>query len=150
MRERVSQRGFTMIELLITLGITTVGIIGLLALHRSVSTGNTGTAQGAEAQQIANATLEGLRAQRIGEMAQALTGSISTPPIDVAMSDAVGRNGQVFRRRCIVAQLSASASLWRVRVEVGWTEGGAAQGAEGGKYDHVLAVEVVRTIEEAL
>lgn len=150
MRTRKAEGGFTMIELLVTLSISTIGIIGLLALNNSVTKGNTGTGRSAEAQMIANATLETLRSQRIGEMSQTLTGSISTPPIDVAMSNATGRNGQVFRRRCIVSQLAASSSLWRVRVEVGWTEDGAAQGADGGKYDHLLAVEVVRTVEEAL
>jgi prepilin-type N-terminal cleavage/methylation domain-containing protein len=149
-RRTRGQRGFTLIELLVTLGITTIGLIGLLALHGSVSRGNSGTSRGAEAQQIATAALESLRAQRIGEMSQSLTGSISSPPIDATMPDVVGRNGLVFRRRCVVSQLAASSSLWRVRVEVSWTDEGATQGAEGGKYDHLIGIEVIRTIEEAL
>jgi hypothetical protein len=45
---------------------------------------------------------------------------------------------------------SAAASLWRIRVEVGWTDDGAAQGAQDGLLDHLIAVEVIRSVEEIL
>jgi prepilin-type N-terminal cleavage/methylation domain-containing protein len=146
-----SQRGFTLLELLLTLTVTTIGLIGLMALHLSIARGNDLSNRTAEASSIANATLEQLRAARINDMVCQLTTCGSLPPIDVTMSTVAGRAGMTFRRRGLVTQLNnASTSLWLVRVEVSWTEDNAAQGANGGVLDHTVAVEVVRTVEEAL
>lgn len=158
-----AEAGFTLLELLMTLGVTTVGLIGLLALHLSLVRGNDGASRAAEATQIGQAALESLRAARtVQDMAALLTGNAAdAPPLDVPWcrrdeSDAVeataiGRNGMTYRCRAIVVAPSAAApDLWRVRVEVGWTDDGAAQGAEGGVLDHLIAVEVLRTVEEAL
>ncbi len=147
---RRAQRGFTLLELLVTLTITTIGLIGLLGLHVSLSRGSTSAGQFAEATQVAASTLESLRSDRIADMATTLTGNpTATPPIDVTMSTVDGRAGMTYRRRVVVSALAASTSLWHVRVEVSWTEDGAAPGADA-TLDHMIAVEVVRTIEEAL
>ena len=154
--------GFTLLELLMTLGITTIGLVGLLSLHLSIVRGNDGASRAAEATQQGHATLESLRAARTArDMVELLTGNVGdTPTIDVPFcrrtngvveTTAIGRNGLTYRCRVVVVELtSASTSLWRIRVEVGWTDDGAAQGAQGGILDHLIAVEVVRTVEEVL
>lgn len=149
---RKSQRGFTLLELMLTLTVTTIGLIGLLSLHLSIARGNDSANRSAEGSQIANATLEQLRAAHIQDMMFQLTGNpLATPPIDLnPWNTVVGRGLQTFRRRVIVTQLAASTSLWLIRVEVGWTEDGAAQGANAGLLDHTVSVEVVRTVEEDL
>jgi len=149
---RPRQRGFTLLELLLTLTVTTIGLIGLLSLHLSIARGNDLANRSSEAASIGNATLEQLRAARIPDMVNQLTGNpASQPPIDVMIGTVVGRNGMTFRRHVVVTQLNnASTSLWLVHVEVGWTEDGAAQGANGGTLDHTVKSEVVRTVEEAL
>jgi len=38
--KRQSQRGFTLLELMLTLTVTTIGLIGLLSLHLSIARGN--------------------------------------------------------------------------------------------------------------
>jgi hypothetical protein len=38
----------------------------------------------------------------------------------------------------------------RIRVDTTWTEDGAAAGANGGQLDHRIALEVIRTVQEAL
>ena len=146
-----------------TLGVTTIGLIGLLSLHLSLVRGNDGASRAAEATQIANATLEALRAARtVQDMAALLTGSAAdAPPIDVPWcrrnetnaieATAIGRNGLTYRCRVVVVVPSAAVpGLWRIRVEVGWTDDGAAPGAQGGLFDHLIAAEVLRTAEEAL
>jgi hypothetical protein len=49
-----------------------------------------------------------------------------------------------------VVALPGTTSLWRIRVETAWTDDGAAAGGNGGQLDHMLPLEVVRTLEEAL
>lgn len=160
-RRRRREGGFTLLELLMTLGVTTIGLIGLLSLHLSIARSNDAASRVAEAAQIGQATLESLRAARVPAMVELLTGDASdSPPIDVAWcrrdhgvveATAVGRNGLTYRCRVVVVALTgASANLWRVRVEVGWTDDGAIQGAQDGIFDHLIAVEVIRTHEEAL
>ena len=153
--------GFTLLELLMTLGVTTVGLVGLLSLHLSIARSNDGASRAAEAAQIGNAVLESLRAARTPDMMAMLTGNPNDPPpIDLPFcrrnagtieATATGRNGMTYRCRVVVVELTPSSMiLWRIRVEIGWTEDGAAQGAQGGALDHLIAVEVLRTKEEAL
>lgn len=158
------ERGFTLLELLMTLGVTTIGLMGLLSLHLGLVRGNDGASRAAEAQQIGQAALESLRAaQGAGGLAALLTGNPGTaPPFDVPWcrrgdsvveATAIGRGGMTYRCRVVVVALPAAAAagtLWRIRVEVGWTEDGAAQGAEDGRLDHLIAVEVLRPVEESL
>ncbi len=151
-RRHRPQRGFTLLELLITLGVTTIGLVGLLSLHLSIARGNDGASRFSEATQVGNATLESLRSQKITDMLITLTGSAaSSPPIDVTLATETGRAGITYRKRVVVTALnSASTSLWRIRVEIGWTEDGAAQGADGGTLDHLVAMELIRTVEDGL
>ena len=161
--DRRREGGFTLLELLMTLGVTTVGLVGLLSLHLSIVRGNDGASRVAEATQLGHATLESLRAARSArEMVELLTGNPGdTPPIDVQWCNrnsnnnveptATGRNGMTYRCRVVVVELSSvSTSLWRIRVEIGWTDDGAAPGAQGGILDHLIAVEVIRTAEESM
>jgi len=143
-------RGFTLLELLITLSVTTIGLIGLLSLHLSIARGNDGASRSAEAQQIGTIELEALRAQSSSEMMKTLTGSATTsPPVTAPVKTVVGRGGMTYRiTRSVV--VPAGTSLWRIRVETAWTDDGAAAGANGGQLDHMLPLEVVRTQEEAL
>jgi type II secretory pathway pseudopilin PulG len=158
---RSREGGFTLLELLMTLGVTTIGLIGLLSLHLSIVRSNDGASRTAEATQIAHATLESLRqARTTDDLTMLLVGLPSPPPIDVPFcrrngnaveATTVGRNGMTYRCRVVVLALPTAAStIWRIRVEIGWTDDGAAQGAQGGILDHLIAVEMLRTPEEAL
>ena len=134
-----------------TLSVTTISLVGLMSLHLSIARGNDSASRFAEATQFGNATVEGLRAQTIPNMLLSLTGSSATaPPIDVNLTTLAGRAGMTYRRRVLVEQLnSASTSLWRIRVEIGWTDdGGASTGAA--ELQHLVAIELIRTVEEQL
>ena len=149
---RRGQRGFTLLELLITLSVTTIGLIGLLSLHLSVTRGNDGASRSAEAQQIGASILEGLRSQSATGMMAALTGSSATlPPVTAPLITVAGRAGMTFTvARSVTALAGASSNLWRIRVVTSWAEDGATLGSNGGQLDHSLALEVIRTVEEAL
>jgi prepilin-type N-terminal cleavage/methylation domain-containing protein len=145
-------RGFTLLELLITLSVTTIGLIGLLALHLSIARGNDGANRVAEAEQITATALEELRAQSPRIMMKTLTGNPSaTPPATAAAYTVRGRNGMPYNvTRSVMALTAVSSSLWRVRVSTSWAEEGATIGSAGDPLTHTIALEVIRTIEEQL
>jgi len=144
-RRARSQRGFTLLELLITLSVTTIGLIGLLSLHLSVVRGNDGASRSAEAQQLGVSELEALRGMRFDTL-MALPGN---PPTRVQHKK--GRGGMQFDVTSTVAVLpGALGSLMRIRVVTTWAEDGGTLGENGGSLDHSLAFEVIRTVEESL
>jgi hypothetical protein len=62
-----------------------------------------------------------------------------------------GRAGMTFTvARSVTALTGASSNLWKVRVVTSWAEDGGTFGSNGGTLDHSLALEVIRTVEEAL
>ncbi|MEZ4360876.1 MAG: prepilin-type N-terminal cleavage/methylation domain-containing protein [Kofleriaceae bacterium] len=154
---RRGQRGFTLLELLITLAITTIGMVGVMSLHLSVGRGNEGAARANEAVTVATETVEWLRSMTFPELEAAL-GVVPAlgPDVIVALADVPGRNAMAFRRRAIVRVLSGGPGtrLTRFRVEVGWTEEGAARTLAddfaNGAFDHSVAFEFVRTEREFL
>jgi len=150
-RERRGQRGFTLLELLITLSVTTIGLVGLLALHQSIVRGNDGASRSAEAQQIGTNEIEALRAMRLDDMLNKLTGSPIIPTSAQTRSHgALGRGGVPYTVTTTVTPLpAASASLMRIRVVTSWAESGGTLGSNAGQLDHSLGLEIIRTLEEA-
>jgi prepilin-type N-terminal cleavage/methylation domain-containing protein len=145
-RARAGQRGFTLLELLVTLTVTTIGLVGLLSLHVSLTRGNEITSRTQEGSTIANQTLENLRSQRPADMMTTLTGNPATvPPVTVTIGTAAGRNGLTYSRTVIVT--AVTSTLWKLRVTVSWTDDGAVA---GGKFDHAISAEIVRTTQETL
>lgn len=148
---RGAQRGFTLMELLITLSVTTIGLIGLLSLHLSIARGNDGASRSAEAQQIGATELEALRALSSSALMVALGASAtSVPPVTAPVKTVTGRGNMTYRIDRSVTAVAGSTSLWRIRVETRWTDDGAVAGTNGGQLDHMLPLEIVRTLEEAL
>lgn len=146
------QRGFTLLELLITLSVTTIGLVGLLSLHLSISRGNDGASRSAEAQQIAVSEIESLRAQSIANMMLTLTGSSTLLlPTPAKVRTVAGRAGMAFTVTTIVSALPGlSANMIKIRTVVSWTEAGGAAGSAGSQLGHAIPLEVVRTLQEVL
>lgn len=152
---RRGQRGFTLLELLITLSVTTIGLIGLLALHLSIVRGNDGASRAAEAGQITATALEDLRSQSPGTLLRTLaTDPLAPPAVPPATAPAVivlGRNGLPYSvTRSVTVPNALLPSLWRIRVSTSWAEEGAAIGAPGAPGTHTIALEVIRTVEDRL
>jgi prepilin-type N-terminal cleavage/methylation domain-containing protein len=147
MARRRSQRGFTLLELLITTAITVIGLTGLMSLYVVTAKGNATTSRSGEGVAVAEATLEEIRGMTIAELETAY----GTMPIDVNLNTVAGRAGATFNRRVQVQELTTvSSNLIKIRVEVTWTDAGAAAGANGGIHDRRVSFELIRTASEQL
>lgn len=137
------ERGFTMVELMITLVVTVFALMGLLALNTTFSHGSTSVSQTQEAVTVGERVLEELRAKRIEDLSAELTGSrTSAPPFSRdSYASVSGRNGMTYT--VDVAVTSVTASLWRMRVVVAWT-------VEGSQEPRRLPLELLRASTEAL
>lgn len=160
-RRRDGQRGFTLMELLITMAITTIGMVGVMTLHLSVGRGNDGAARTNEAMTVATETLEWLRSMSFPELQTELgVNPVMGTPVTVDLDPVPGRAALTFRRRTIITVLSGQnvagndTRLARFRVEVAWTDDNAVRtagdGFANGFYDHSVAFELVRTAKELL
>jgi len=142
----VGQGGFTLLELMVTLIVTLIGMAGLLQLHTSMARANEASGRQLEASGYAEQALEQLRSLTLAE----LITEYSALPIDEDYDTVSGRNGVDFTRHVSVIEVSpAPNSLIRLRVEVSWTDNGAVEGSADGIYDHTLAVELLRAEQGA-
>lgn len=136
------QGGFTLMELMVALVISVFGLLGVLRIHASLSRAVSDTEQTQEALSFGTRTLETLRAMRVDDMVASISTAESAPPLAKdAYATTTGRTGTAYQADVQVTEVPGTAGLWRVRVEVSWTE------AEHG---HHLPVEVLRTTREAL
>jgi type IV pilus assembly protein PilV len=144
-RVRHRERGFTLLELLITMVVTIFGLMGIMALHVSLTQGNDSASRTQEAIAVGTQSIEMLRSKRITDMANTLVGSTSaTPPIDVPnFTTVLGRNNVSYTVDVHVTTVPTATNLWRVRVEVHWTDDGSLTA-------HTIPFEVIRTVQEAL
>jgi prepilin-type N-terminal cleavage/methylation domain-containing protein len=141
------QRGFTVIEVLITLAVTLIGLGGLMTLHHVISEGTATAGRMAEASSVAEAALEDVRRAPFATL-EAQLGAV---PIDVELETAHGRNERVYGRHLTIETIdSVSEDLFRVRIEVTWSDDGAVAGAEDGIHDHTFVLETFRTRQESL
>jgi prepilin-type N-terminal cleavage/methylation domain-containing protein len=147
---RPGQRGFTLLELLITLSVTTIGLVGLLSLHLSVARGNDGATRSAEAQQLCVNELEALRAMDFATLMVALAGPGTGFP-RTRTNPALGRGGFPYTVTSTLTDLpTISSNLVKIRVVTTWAEEGATFSGGSGAFDHSLALEVIRTVQESL
>jgi prepilin-type N-terminal cleavage/methylation domain-containing protein len=141
MRPRQYQRGFTMIELLITLAVSGIALAGVLATHLVAVRTNAGAAGAADAIAIAERTIEDARSLTIDQMYTEYDDSDSALPIDhdFGLQTVAGRT-QSYTRRIVVEDAGTTGGLIRIRVEVTWIE----------EAEHRVAFEIVRTKQEHL
>lgn len=146
------QTGFTLVEVLIALTVTVVGLMGLLAMHTTTLKGNRDAGRAAEATAIAQQSMESVRALAIDGATNSITAKYGIVPFtDVPMDTVFGRAGVVFKPSLSVEELtSVSSDLVRIRVVVEWADGGNDPTSVPDANKHKAALELVRTRQEAL
>ncbi len=139
------RRGFTLLELMITIVVTLFSLMGLLGLHLTLARGNDSASRSAEAIAVGQREMESLRKERSTDMMNTLTGSpTSVPPVTKTnFFTALGRNGVSYQVDVDVTLVGTSGNLWLIRVVVSWTDDGSA-------LVHTVPVELIRTVQEIL
>lgn len=153
-----SEAGFSLVEILVALTITVVGLMGLMSLHASMIRGNREAARLAEATNFAQETLEKLRAIPVVDNDLSVPGPAETLetrfnplPIDnVLVGTEVGQAGVTYAMRLSVTPISGT--LVRMRVRVTWVDSGddPSSATDPPENRHEVAVEIIRSTLEAL
>lgn len=132
-----------MIELLVTLAVTTIGMVGLVALNLATMNGNSLAARNVEANAIAQDSLEQIRSMPPTAMLTTYGTPLGTP---VPMDSIAGRAGTTYDRAVTIDEMSVSSALLRIRIEVSWRDDGSTAALA----DHKVALELLRPREEPL
>lgn len=147
MSRRLRQRrrregGFTMLELLVTLLISVFALLGILALHNSLSDGTSRAGQTQEAVVVGAQVIEELRGKRPAELPIAVTGSIANAPYsNTNYKTVLGRNGVAYT---VGVEVTApQGGLWLLHVDVSWANDTTGDVT-------TLPLELIRTSLEAL
>ncbi|HVV86613.1 MAG TPA: type II secretion system protein [Kofleriaceae bacterium] len=147
--QRRGQGGFTLLELLVTMAVTIIGLLGLMAMYVATAKGNEATARSSAAVSICQDTLEELRSTSMTALVAQF--GQSDLPIDTDLDTVAGRDGTTYNRHVHVEELTAvSRDLVKMRVEVSWTDDNATAGTDEGAHDHLVGLEVVRSTVEGL
>jgi hypothetical protein len=136
-----------MVELLVALAVTTIGLTGVVAMHTSSARANRLSKETTAATSICERTMEQLRAMSIDEIVATLgEGEL---PFETVLTDVDA--GHVSYARLLSGQeVEDNPGLVKLRIDVDWTEAGGDPGESGGRFDHTITLEVVRTKLELL
>jgi prepilin-type N-terminal cleavage/methylation domain-containing protein len=147
MAQRRGEAGFTMIELLVTLAVSAIGVAGMLALQLTTVRTNATSASSAEAVTIAERTIEEARGLTVDEMLVEYEAAGLPIDHDFGMQTVSGRT-TTYLRRILVEENEDSDDLLRIRVEVIWADEG--RDVNDPAHRHIVSLEILRTRQEAL
>lgn len=151
---RRGERGFTIVELLVVMGVSLFGLAGLMSVFTSASRANSSVGHSAEAIDVCERTMEEFRSMSIANIEGTPEyGAITAAgwgPVQHHEGDFVGRNGVVFNRNISAIQTAASAGLVRIEVDVSWSDTGSDPATAPASTVHNISLEMIRTRVEAL
>ncbi|MBL4634999.1 MAG: prepilin-type N-terminal cleavage/methylation domain-containing protein [Kofleriaceae bacterium] len=148
------ERGFTIMELLIVMGISLFGMAGLMSVYTSTAGANQGVSQSAEAIDICEQTMEGFRSMSVAQIEtdySAITGT-GWGPVTHFDGFILGRNEVHFERQISAAEVPSFPGLVRIDVVVSWADDGEdpTNAATLASEFHSVTLQMVRTRLEAL
>lgn len=157
--QRGAQGGFSLLELLVAMSVTVIGLLGLMSLHKTGIQGNQASSRLIEATAVGQQTMEEIRSIPIqsaipGEptLLDLPTAPVTSLPIvNGALPPVPGRGSMEYRRRLDAEELtSVSPDLVRIHIEISWTDNGADPADPDPRLHHELHFEVIRTRQETL
>jgi prepilin-type N-terminal cleavage/methylation domain-containing protein len=146
-RARPGEAGFTLIELMVTLIVSLIGMAAMLQLHTSMARANQSSERQLEASSLCEAVLEELRGLSRIELAAALDKPTEWPIVEADLGNVTGRAGIIYRRRMTIETVEpAPSALMRLRMEVRWSDDGSIDGPD----DHTTVIELLRPEQGSL
>ncbi|MCP4447328.1 MAG: hypothetical protein GY811_18565 [Myxococcales bacterium] len=147
--------GFTMMELLIVMGVSLFGLAGLMSVYTTASRANNSAGHSAEAIDVCERTMEEFRSMSITDLeSESSYGAITTVgwgPVKHHKGDATGRNGVIFGRDVTAIETAVSSGLVRIQVDVSWLDNGTDPDTPPqGSTVHNVSLAMIRTRVEAL
>lgn len=158
--KHTGQLGFSLIEILIAMTVTIIGLAGLLSLHLTAARGNSRATRTVMASVIAQQTMDELRSMPVQpptagyteDTLQTRFGGI--PANDVALAAVQGPDNTSYQRFVSVRPLGPAGSplgnVVLVRVVIAWTDEGAAANTTNTRLRHRMVLESMRTRQDVL
>lgn len=152
-----AQGGFSLIEILIAMSVTLVGLAGLMSLYTTAVSSNARSTRSITASGIAQQTMEELRSLPIdppaGYVGHTLADVLGGFPVVAAPLDAVtGRDGTQYQRTVSAAPLAPpNVNLVSIVLTVRWADGGAdVETTTDSRLLHSMVLETTRTRQDLL
>jgi prepilin-type N-terminal cleavage/methylation domain-containing protein len=155
----IGQKGFSLLEILIAMTVTLIGLAGLLSLHLTTVRGNSRATRTVMASVIGQQTMDELRSLPVqaptgGYVEPTLTSRFGIPSTDVPMAVIQGPDHTSYRRLVSVSALGPVGSplenVLLVRIEIAWTDEGASAAATDSRLHHRMVLESIRTLQDVL
>lgn len=138
-RRASSERGFTLVEVLVTVVITVIGLLGLLGTFAATSRGSLDSRRTDFALSLAQAALADLRELTVAEVETANQPIVATPWTSVYGTTVLGPANTAYTRRLTAWQVDPDLVVLRVRTS--WF----ADGGTGTQYERAVQLEILRT-----
>ncbi|WP_428261892.1 type IV pilus modification PilV family protein [Haliangium sp.] len=157
-RRHSHQAGFSLIEIIIAMAVSLIGLAGLMSLYTTNSKANQRVTRTVEATALAQRSLEELRSIPVAPPSPSYDGptletNFGIPVVDAPLPDVVGHANTTFQRRVTIQPLAPTSAptptLFRIRMVVRWSDDGAAIGTDPLR-DHTVALETIRTRQDKL
>jgi prepilin-type N-terminal cleavage/methylation domain-containing protein len=143
MVRRRRARGFTIIELLVSMALATIGLLGLLALQVTATRGNANSREFIEAVGIAQERIEAVEVAPYNTISQLAEGTCTQP---ITGGSTVTINGSATAywpttyTRCTMVKGNADGLTTNVKVVVQWTDYTNIAG-----WNHYVTLETTRS-----
>lgn len=128
MKPVLDQEGFSMIEVLISMGILAIGLLAIMSLQLTSIGFNTGSNITTIADMVAQKRIEEIASGRINDVTSLvsnITGEENPIIEEHVNTDGSSSQSGIFRRQTWILEDSSSSSIRRVKVNVSWTKGGS-------------------------
>jgi type IV pilus modification protein PilV len=135
LRRRRGEGGFTMIEIMVSLGLLVIGLMGILALHMATVKGNRASRQLERARVLAVQLMEDLRNNTVASL-----GDVGDHPYDTVTPV----EGTTYTRSYSVGTVTGAADLVLITTRVTFPLD------EGGSETSEAKLQMIRTRQESL